>query len=455
MGIPGATLEPKVTSYPFNRNRLLIIDWASLSYHQMFALNSPKMKKALGVLTAEEEQEKWRNMMFQKVLDYVALFNPKHMVFALEGKHTWRNDFVKDWYNAHTEVYYDAEAYYVVSDNEAFKVTMRGTDENGNASYAVVKIPVKEWGLFTNLKHRTLGTLPSETQYMLWGITQENGKPIIPVYKGQRKSSDWPFMTEKSVWREMKENFATDIAPMFRARAIRSPKAEGDDIVFSSIRAFGGDAEDIIIITRDSDLSQIDNPKVKIFNHVTENFIKCKYPQEYLSAKILSGDSSDNINGMAFVDKKTGMKKPTSANRIGESGAITLLENCPNIYDTAKKCGWDDQYMRNKTLIDLSMVPDDIEKGIMESVNVEEPPLFGYDRLPEMKISDNRIKAVNQMRAIGFYAFLPLETVESNPDIFKSEEYEAARAGLQDSDPMGISGGIADVDVFASPDVVF
>ena len=61
------------------------------------------------------------------------------------------------------------------------------------------------------------------------------------------------------------------------------------------------------------------------------------------------------------------------ANQLGEPTAIKLLENCSAVYDVAKENGWADQYMRNRTLIDLSMVPQNVKDVITEAISVPEP----------------------------------------------------------------------------------
>lgn len=442
--------EPPVTSYPHNPNRVVVIDWASLSYHQMYSMKTAKNKEALGVMDDGDELLRWRNMMFSHVLSYVKLFNPKHMIFALEGKSGWRKQVVRDYYSEHTEVYYDASSYYVVSDNYAYSVSVSSKNPDGSENFRVVHIPLANYGQFTSLKHRKLGELPQEVQDKLWNVYTESGTPIIPSYKGQRKSKPWPFSVDKRTWMEYKDTYASELAPLFRTRAVKCQAAEGDDIIYSSVMEYAKEANEVIVITRDSDMSQIDHPKVKIFNHVTETFVKCAYPQQYLAAKVLSGDSSDNIHGIAFIDVKTGKHKPTNTKLVGEGGAITLMEACPNIYETAKNNGWADQYLRNKTLIDLSMVPDHVKKVITEAVRVPEPPVSGLEQMDKWGINSVNRSEYMGLRSLGYYAVTPLDIVDSNPDVFKADEVamEEARAYA----PMLKVFDTSDVEgVFSSP----
>lgn len=403
-GAPKLTLPP-LKKYKLVDNRLLIVDWASLSYHQVHSIVSHTNRAKYGLLSAEGELELWRNKMFGKMMDYIKLFNPMHVIFCLEGTKTWRKDFVKDYYTKHATVYYDRTTFFVESDNYTYRV-VKTPD-----GFACNRVPVKEYPSFKGLTHKQLGEFKKEKQDVLWGIYTASGTPILPSYKGQRGSREWKLLIDRNYWREYKDQFGVELAPYFRAKAVRCMRAEGDDMIYASAMKYAGSHDDVIIITGDSDMSQIDHPKIKIFNHRTENFVNCKYPRQYLDAKVLAGDSSDNINGMAFVDYRTGKRKPEESNQIGEGTAIRLMEACPNVYEVAVNNGWDDQYLRNRKLIDLSQVPPDVKREIDAALDIPEPTFPREDRLGGWNITEMQVNRFNQMRTIGFYALLPVRMV--------------------------------------------
>ncbi|MCQ2123323.1 MAG: hypothetical protein MJZ25_03980 [Fibrobacter sp.] len=439
--------EPAITSYPYVSKRVLIVDWASLSYHQMFSMNTKSSQKRLGVMTEDEEMIVWRTKMFNRMVEYVKLFNPLHIVLCLEGKAAWRKGYVRDFYSEHTNVYFDKTSYYVQSYNQAYQVTKVAD------AFNVVKIPVKQFSMFESLRCKKLGELPVDKQNMLWDISTSTGTPIIPSYKGKRKAAYWPFMTDKRTWMNYKDEFAKELAPMFRARAVKCDCAEGDDMIYASVQKFAGDADDVIILTRDSDMSQIGHPKVKIFNHETGNFTKCIDPKKYLDAKVLAGDSSDNIPGMAFVDKKTGSIVKTKANMIGEGDATTLMDNCPNIYSVAKANGWDEQYLRNRKLIDLSMVPDEIKMKIDMELSVDEPEVGPLDKCTEWGVPKTKIDYYQLLKTFGFYALLPYDYVIANPSKFRGELFAEQEKEDQQAE---LDVNVVELDdvagKFASPD---
>ena len=442
--------EPPVTSYPFAGNRLLVIDWASLSYHQFHSIGSDKNREKYGLLDAEGEIELWRTKMITKILDYVALFNPRHLIFALEGKAAWRRKFVEDYYGEHATVYWNSSEYYVASDNYLYMVRKASGD-----GYAVTKLKPSDVDSLAELRHRPLKDMPDKQRRMLWDIRTPAGTPILPSYKGQRTAKPWTFMVEKKVWAEYREQFAKELAPVFRARAVQCIHAEGDDIIYASVQKYAGECDDVIVVTRDSDMAQIKNSNVRLFNHQTDTFIVKDDPEKYLDWKVLCGDSSDNINGMAFVDKKTGKWKPGKRDQISDAGATILLEACPNIYQTAKDNGWADQYMRNRTLIDLSRVPDEVKKEIAFELDMPEPESpAGLERFDFWNVPDQAMRTYLTVQSTGFYCMTPLHSsVSFAAGMFaryRTEERKP-KIDIEDAvvtaDNVGLDRELSDIDV--------
>ena len=93
---------------------------------------------------------------------------------------------------------------------------------------------------------------------MLWSIKTSTGTPVLPSYKGKRGASAWDFSVDKKYWQAYKDEYAMELAPFFRAKAVKCAIAEGDDMIYAAVKKYSGDYDDIIVITRDSDMSQID-----------------------------------------------------------------------------------------------------------------------------------------------------------------------------------------------------
>lgn len=446
--------EPPVTNYPYVDNRLVIFDWASLSYHMFHSLASDKNRERYGLLDSEGELELWRTKMIGRVMDYVALFNPRHVVFALEGKAAWRKRFVEEYYGEHADIYYNKSEYYVLADNYLYMV-----QKASDGGFAVTKLAIKDRSKLEGLHHRKLKDMPEKQRAMFWGIYTPSGDPILPSYKGQRKSKPWKFATDKKVWAEYRERFAKELAPLFRARPLQCHHAEGDDIIYATIRKYVGECDDVIVITRDSDMAQLISGKVRMFNHQTDTFFAEPDPVGYLDGKVLAGDSSDNVNGMAFVDTrkgKVGLYYAEKATQIAEGSAHILLESCPNVYETAKKNGWADQYMRNRTLIDLSRVPADVSREIEDAMDAFPEPQApaGFERLDFWDVPDMVRDNYLRLQATGFYCVNPAKGgAMFNAALFTRYRIEAEKPKVSlpedvvTADNIGLDSELSDIDV--------
>jgi 5'-3' exonuclease len=414
-----------IDSYPHSNNRLLVVDWASLSYHQLFALVSKQnTARTFEMDTPEKELYAWNTGMMLKMLKYVKLFNPKDIVFTLEGTKVWRNDICKDYYNEHCEIYYDKTGYYLRYDNFLYYATK--DDITRDISYKKLDV-IKDIGRLPS-EHKNLGAMPDRIQQIFWD-------DILPKYKGNRaKNDNWPFLVPKKKWKNYKEEYAHSAAKTFRAHVIGQNNAEGDDVIYVAVNLWKKKYDSIILITGDSDMHQLlSQDNLEIYNHRKEEMVVCPSPADVLEIKILSGDKSDNINGMALPGKKL---------QLGPAGAQKLYESVGNTYQVAKDDGWDKQYIRNQTLIDLSHIPTDVQRELCDLFKASEPKI---EPTP-LNVTEKVFEEISTMKNLGFYAVNSLQMVEKNPDMFNPKMF-----GSKDKQPVAV----AESRKFESADKVF
>jgi len=387
------------------KKTLLKIDWASLSYHQWWAIEAKK-KTATQILidSSDIELHTWRQCMLNEVLGYIKEFNPLDIYLSAEGNHLWRKDYVKQYYDTNTKIHYDKSGYHVVFDNVVIKMT-----KDANGEIVTEKSNLKKSGANLPEKSVLLESAPQHIKDYIWD------NQVVPKYKGNRNADHWPFYTDKNVWRDYKEVFAKELAPLFRGNVIGLDEAEGDDAIYVTINYLSEKYDEIILVTGDSDMNQLlTNPKLRIYNHKKREFVTVDNPDRERDIKILSGDSSDNIKGIGIA---------TSALRLGDSGAAKLLDKGVDIYNTAKLEGWLNQFQKNQMLVNLQFIPTDIQRKLCEVIDNSKPELKSADEIG-IALNMNASKTIDAMKNLGFYTLLDRDYVLANPETYNGNKSE-------------------------------
>ena len=198
-------------------------------------------------------------------------------------------------------------------------------------------------------------------------------KEYFPQYKFKRKvgreesSMDWNevFRIINLVREEIRTNMPYKV--------IHVQGAEADDIIGAlamETQEFGKH-EDVMIVSADKDFIQLQkHENVRQFSPMTKKFIDDKNPRMYLFEHILKGDSGDGIPNClsgddTFVD---GVRQsPMTQKKIASYLAATDLKEAmgEEIYRN---------YCRNKKLIDLEEMPDDLKSSIINTYEATKPP---------------------------------------------------------------------------------
>ena len=207
-------------------------------------------------------------------------------------------------------------------------------------------------------------------------------RDFFPLYKAGRKKArdnddnDWKliFDTLQIVKDEIRENF-----PYYYMYV---PNCEADDIIAVLTQRFHKE-EDILIVSGDKDFQQLlkyDN--VQQYSPNRNDFITPEGGAEhFLKEHILKGDKGDGIPNILSNDdcldlgiRQTPLRKP-----ILEKYLRISIENDDKYFRN---------YIRNRTLIDFDLIPNEI----IDSINTEfdnTEPVQGkvYDFLREKRIT--------------------------------------------------------------------
>ena len=242
-------------------------------------------------------------------------------------------------------------------------------------------IPIEE-GLFRHMVINSLRSYKqkfgSEYGEMVIACDDKNywRKQIFPYYKANRKKNreeseiNWTQVFEifNKIKSEIKENFPYPV--------IQVDSAEADDIIASLVRS-SNIPEMILILSGDKDFVQLQTyPNVKQYDPVRKRWINHDNPERFLVEHILKGDAGDGIPNVlsdddTFVsDKRQKPLTQKKINKIYNDGAVLLDKTT------------DRNFMRNKHMVDLSMVPDSIRTEVLNKYESEQgkdkSKLFNY-----------------------------------------------------------------------------
>ena len=198
-------------------------------------------------------------------------------------------------------------------------------------------------------------------------------REVFPNYKASRKTTreksghDWTTIFEilTKIKNEIKEHMPYKV--------IELDTAEADDIIAVLVKKYIN--QKILILSGDKDFIQLHNNRVKQYNPVLSKFVgQGETPSIYIKEHILKGDRSDGIPNVlsdddVFIEGRR--QRPLTKKKIEAwlNGAYVLTEEEQKNYD------------RNRELIDLSLIPPELEAEI-------------YNEFDEVKVA-HRSKILN------------------------------------------------------------
>jgi len=190
-------------------------------------------------------------------------------------------------------------------------------------------------------------------------------KQVFPYYKANRKKSQEKSELNWASIFECMNKIRAELKEYFPYKVIDIETCEADDII--ATLCYTND-EEILILSGDKDFIQLHNREnVKQYDPVRKKWINHSDPEQYLIEHILKGDSGDGIPNVlsdddtfVSVDKR---QKPLTQKKIStfvtSDGLITSSMDTQTLRN----------YHRNKTLIDLSQIPEEVKQKIVREFN--------------------------------------------------------------------------------------
>ena len=183
-------------------------------------------------------------------------------------------------------------------------------------------------------------------------------KDIFPYYKASRKASRDNSGLD---WNEIYSNINTvykELETSFPYKCIRVARSEADDIL--SILSKNITDEEHVIVSNDKDMVQLNmRPNVRVYSTRKASFVVEDNYEKALFTHILTGDTGDGVPNV-LSDDDTFVVKEKRQRQLRKTAIESFwLGDLPLPY----------HYERNKKLISLFEIPEDIEKAIMEEYN--------------------------------------------------------------------------------------
>lgn len=188
-------------------------------------------------------------------------------------------------------------------------------------------------------------------------------KEVFPHYKANRKKDregneakwDRAFDILTKIRDEVRDNFPY--------KHMRIHNCEADDVIAVLCKHFHKQ-EPIIIVSSDKDFAQLQQyPGVEQYSPTTKGKVVCKDPIGTLNEHIIRGDSGDGVPNVlsdddCFVSAEK-RQKPITQKKLKQLQESLGSDNL--FFDETIRKNWE----RNKTLIDLSKIPPDVEAAIL------------------------------------------------------------------------------------------
>lgn len=203
-------------------------------------------------------------------------------------------------------------------------------------------------------------------------------RTIFPYYKANRRidrdasSMDWNMLL--GYLNELKAEFRENLPYKF----LQVETAEADDVIAALVSA--NESEPKMIYSSDGDFQQLLRYKnTALYSPRLKKLVKCPDPHKYLMEHIMEGDSSDGVPNMLSPDntfvEKIRQKRLTTKFKTAHLPEL-MIGRMPFTGDQFK------QFTRNRAMIDLQLIPDQIRNQSIELFNTTIPAdrskLFSY-----------------------------------------------------------------------------
>jgi hypothetical protein len=211
-------------------------------------------------------------------------------------------------------------------------------------------------------------------------------REIFPYYKaGRKKSRDASGLDWGAIFTILNK-IRDEIKEVFPYRTIQIDTAEADDVIGTLCHAFGKQlgGDPILILSGDKDFIQLQTySNVSQYDPVQKKWIKHNDPDSFALEHIMRGDSGDGVPNFLSSDDSivtpNVRQKPVTTKKVTDVlNKLKSGESPQQVFSSGEYRNW----MRNKKLIDLKEIPENIKEKVMieydNQANKSRDKLFNY-----------------------------------------------------------------------------
>ncbi|MGG7518970.1 DNA polymerase I [Allorhizobium undicola] len=293
------------------------------------------------------------------------------------------------------------------------------------------------WKLLTDARDTSVGVTPTHLAVIFDYSSKTFRKEIYPDYKANRSAPPEDLVPQFSLIRQATR--------AFNLPCIETEGFEADDIIATYARAAEAIGADVTIVSSDKDLMQLVTPNVHMYDSMKDKQIGIPEviekwgvpPEKMIDLQSLTGDSTDNVPGIAGIGPKT------AAQLLEEFGDLdTLLARAGEIKQAKRR----ENILAGRELVQISRqlvtlrtdVPLDMPLDALMLEKQDGPKLVAFLKAMEFTSLTRRVAEACDCDASAIA-----------PAIVAVEEGAAAHG--PDLDPAGTGASAAQAAVSVPP----
>jgi hypothetical protein len=200
-------------------------------------------------------------------------------------------------------------------------------------------------------------------------------KEMFPYYKANRHKDREESEIDWNTVFEVLNKVRDELKEYFPYKVIHIDRAEADDIIGTLVHENGNTLEKIMIISGDKDFRQLQTyTNVKQYDPTRKKYLEERDPDRYLREHILRGDRGDGVPN--FLSQDDCFVVGVRQKQLRETKIDLWVDQKPEDFCDEVMLK---RYNRNKQMVDLSLIPEDIKVSIKQE----------YDSQQEVKKNRN------------------------------------------------------------------